>query len=207
MQVGLSDTELSAIVNDSERFVLWFFDAIEASVVHIYDLALTWCPRTSLVRKLYQNHIPTNVTLLNSIDNSWDASTRTIQTKDTLVGIAYSHKDDLIVATEYGYMEVFEVETGQCRATMDGQFSSSGAFSPDDTLIVTGCHSGAVQVWDVQTGSLVCGLEGHTDEVFLVAFSLCGTMVASCSSDKMVRIWNVSESSYDCQCVLKGHCD
>ena len=115
MQVGLSDTELSVIANDSERFVLRFFEAMKASAIHVYHSALTWCPTISLVRTLYRNHIPTNVTMLHSIDNSWDARTRVIQAEREVDDVACSHKDDSVVVMEGRCMKVFGVVTGQHR--------------------------------------------------------------------------------------------
>lgn len=39
----------------------------------------------------------------------------------------------------------------------------------------------------------------------LTSLSPCETMVVSGSNDKIVPIWILS--SYDCQCILKGHSD
>jgi len=209
LQINVTDPELSAIVTDSKRFVLRFFDVIEASAPHTYDSALLWCPITSRVRNLYQDDIPKDVRLLNSVENSWDACTRTIETRGWAGSMSYSHRDDLIAVCEFenACVEVFEVSTGRRRALLSRNESRplSVAFSPDDAFIATGCHSGIIDIWDLQTGSLVCALEGHTHWVNAVAFSPCGTMIASSSFDYTVRIWDVS--SHDCQCVLKGHSD
>jgi len=210
INVGLRDTNLFAIVNDSERFVLRFFDAIEESAPHIYDSALLWSPGSSLVRALYQDQIPQEVKLINGIEQSWDACTREVRTEFLLsiyhAQITFSHKDDLIAVTRDDFVEILEVMTGKRRATFRSQtensLASSLSFSPDDTVLVVGYYGVCIDVWDSQTGSLVNRLEGHTDTVTSVAFSPEAAMVASCSEDHTIRIWNVP--SYDCRCILEG---
>ena len=211
MQAGLRDTHLFAIVNDSERFVLRFFDVIEASAPHIYDSALLWSPASSLVRGLYRVQIPQEVKLFNAVEESWDACTREVQVADEQVdAIMFSHKDDLIAVANDTCVKIFEVMTGKGRGTFKSHawysYSWSLAFSPDDTVLVVGYTGGSMDVWDLQTGGLVkcfrVELERYRDPVTYVAFSPCGTMIAS-SKDYTIRIWNAL--SYDCQCILEGH--
>jgi hypothetical protein len=72
-----SDAGLFAIIKDSERFLLRFFDVIESSATHIYESALHLSPSSSLVRSLYGDQILTDVRI-SGIDDSWDALIRTI---------------------------------------------------------------------------------------------------------------------------------
>jgi WD40 repeat protein len=203
-QARSSDADLLAIVQDSERFVLRFFDAIECSASHIYESALPLSPSSSLVRAIYRNQISTDVKF-NVIDNSWDTCIRTIRTLPIVRCISFSHKDDLIAVGKYNVVEIFEAATGQRRATFtpiinNFKFELSFAFSPDDTVLAVQC--GVTSVWDLQTGGLVGSLDEHTD-VTSVAFSACGTMLASSHVDGVIRVWDAS--SLNCQCVLEGH--
>jgi len=48
-------------------------------------------------------------------------------------------------------------------------------------------------------------LEGYTNSVSAVAFSLDGQLVASASCDNIVRVWEAATGS--CRSVLEGHTD
>jgi hypothetical protein len=189
LQVGSPDTNLLDIMKDSERFILRFFDVIGASACHLYHSALPWSPRSSLVRGLYQDQISTEVKKVNAIDDSWDASTRKIETQDSVDYMAFSHSDGFIAVSEIDQVEVFETLTGHRQATftwLDNTYCQALAFSPDDALLTTGHSDGKIILWDLQTGGRVCSFEGYIDLVQSVAFSPCETMIASCSSDHTV---------------------
>jgi WD40 repeat protein len=182
--------------------VLRFFDAIESSAPHIYASALPWSPSSSLVRALYGEQMST--VKFSVIDDTWNACIRAIQPQRYARSVEFSHKDSLIAVGESDVVEVFEATTGERRATLTtNKEVMSLAFSPDDTLLVTGDAYGTVVIWDLQTGSFVGALEGHTEWIRSIAFSLCGTMIATSSNDRTVRVWNVS--TLDCRCILEGH--
>jgi WD40 repeat protein len=49
-------------------------------------------------------------------------------------------------------------------------------------------------IWDAETGALLTTLEGHTGEVYSVAFSPDGERVVTASSDKTARLWSAALS-------------
>lgn len=70
------------------------------------------------------------------------------------------------------------------------RFMSAPTISPDSTLVAAGCSDKRVYVWDVESGEIRFALEGHTDNVRGVAFSLDGSMLVSSSDDGTLRIWD-----------------
>ena len=79
---------------------------------------------------------------------------------------------------------------------------NSVAFSVDGTRLASGSSDGTVQLWNIElkeADQAVPGwwaresmaiLQGHTDEVWAVTFSLDGTTIASGSFDKTIKLWD-----------------
>ncbi|MDH4482204.1 MAG: hypothetical protein QE279_05790, partial [Rhodoferax sp.] len=77
------------------------------------------------------------------------------------------------------------------------------AFSPDGTLVATGCHDRTARLWDVHTGRELRTLQGHCGGVTSVAFSPDGTLLATGSEDKTARLWD-AHTGRELR-VLQGH--
>ncbi len=101
-----------------------------------------------------------------------------------------------------------------------GSFEWVGAlvFSPNSRWLISsvGFRTGFLRsnnhsayVWDLQDLSSTAPhveLTGHADEVSVLAFSHDGTMVATGSGDKMIRIWTVDENgTFRHQRTLEWH--
>jgi WD40 repeat protein len=76
------------------------------------------------------------------------------------------------------------------------------AWSPDGKQVVSGGMDQALRLWDAGSGNLVREFaaykekdfeKGHRDAVFGVAFSPDGKTIASGSSDRTVKLWNVAD--------------
>jgi WD40 repeat protein len=141
------------------------------------------------------------------VDETWDACIRRIrsQSMPAVYGAAFSHKDNLVAVGGFNAVEIFEAATGKPRATlMTNYIVWSLVFSPDDTIIATAritefdvlydtdlaSAEGKIDVWDLQTGGLMGTLKGHNKEINSMEFSPCGNMIATCSADHTIRIWN-----------------
>ncbi|KAK4704652.1 transducin (beta)-like 1, partial [Phenoliferia sp. Uapishka_3] len=61
----------------------------------------------------------------------------------------------------------------------------------DDTTFASASMDKSIHLFNVQRVSPLNRFKGHRDEVNVVKFSPCGTLLASCSDDKSVRIWSL----------------
>jgi WD40 repeat protein len=78
------------------------------------------------------------------------------------------------------------------------------AFSPDRTRLAAASKSKDVFVWDAaDTTALLATLSGHTAPVNDVAFSRNGNLLASCSDDRSVRLWDTV--SWACFGAIPGY--
>lgn len=77
------------------------------------------------------------------------------------------------------------------------------ACSPIDgkTKAVTVSGDGGVQLWDVESGSLIRSFVGHAKGLACVKFF--DDRIVTGSNDTTVRVWDASTG--DCLCVCKGH--
>ena len=66
------------------------------------------------------------------------------------------------------------------------------AFSPDGSQLAVACSIG-IWLYNVRTGTEEAFLNGHTELVNSVAYSPDGKILASCSNDWTIRIWDVDK--------------
>ena len=68
-------------------------------------------------------------------------------------------------------------------------------FSPDGTLLATGSHSGAVDLWSLRSGRLVRMLYDLGKNVLDLSFSPDGGLLATGSWDGATRIWRIADGT------------
>lgn len=61
-----------------------------------------------------------------------------------------------------------------------------------------------LKVWDCESGAFDRSLKGHTSTVNDACFNSKGTILASCSADMSVKLWDFEES-FECTRTLRGH--
>ena len=66
---------------------------------------------------------------------------------------------------------------------------------PTKNIVATGSDDHTWRVWAVPSGELLMTGEGHEDWISEVQFHPSGDLLASCSGDGVVKIWNFSKLS------------
>jgi WD40 repeat protein len=78
------------------------------------------------------------------------------------------------------------------------------AWTPDGKQVVTASFDQSLKLWDAASGAMVREFKafkekafdkGHRDGVFCAAFSPDGKQLASGSSDRCIKIWNVADGN------------
>lgn len=85
------------------------------------------------------------------------------------------------------------------------QFTSL-AVDPSGEIVVAGSQEEfEIFVWSVQTGALLDSLAGHEGPISCLAFGAEGSVLASSSWDKTVRVWNIFSRTQLSEPILMEH--
>ena len=108
-------------------------------------------------------------------------------------------------------MRIWDPETGQQRATLEGHQDWVCAVCPvtvaGKELLASAGDGGTVRIWDPETGQQRTSLEGHQGGVYSVCpVTVAGKgLLASAGSDGTVRIWDPRTGQQ--RTTLEGHQD
>ncbi|MBF2088836.1 MAG: hypothetical protein IGR80_14190 [Synechococcales cyanobacterium K44_A2020_017] len=124
-------------------------------------------------------------------------------------------------ACSEGVINIWELQTGQCVQTMGGQGGDIGALAiaPTGQLLASGStasafhlanltdqpspeHS-AIQLWDVQTGTVLNTLMEHQNNICSLVFSADGATLISGSQDGTIKVWDTASGQV--RHTLTGH--
>lgn len=136
--------------------------------------------------------------------NIWSVDTgekeATLKTKSGafVMSVAYTSGGKTIACGAIdGSISVFDVASGKLVTTIDVHKMPirTLCFTYASTQLIVGCDDGLVGVYDAMDGTKVGVMEGHKSWVLGVAHSPCAPQIATCSSDKTVKIWDMREQA------------
>jgi len=110
-----------------------------------------------------------------------------------------------------GNFRIWDVAKGQAVQTIPAHVAMNQpspiygiAWSPDDKQLLTASYDHSMKLWNAADGKLVREFKGfkekefekgHHDGVFSTVFSPDGKFIASGSSDRTVKLWNVGDGT------------
>ena len=192
--------------DDSQRFILEYFDIIYNSPSEIYHYALPFSPSSSWLHKCYISEFSQEVEVVKGLHAKWGTCSRTVSCThipQTLV----CWKDFVAVGLRSGDIIILDAVTGIHTSVLSIHVGwvRSIAFSLNGSFLVSGSDDSTVVFWDIQTGGVIKTFHGHTGQVLSVSISQNCAVIASGSMDETIRLWNVQTG--ECCCVIDGHND
>ena len=126
----------------------------------------------------------------------WDEAARLICSRaagfGNRIGSISASRDRFVYINENGLLEMFDTAANQILWRSPAEHPvSTVAFSPDDSLLVTGSKDGTLTMWSVSDGKVLRTIAAHYGPIRTVVFSPDGKRIASGSADGTVRIWEV----------------
>jgi WD40 repeat protein len=109
--------------------------------------------------------------------------------------IRYSPSGELLAIATYPNIQIYNPGTKKLVASLTAR-GTSLAWTPDGTRLLSAGNRDdpTIREWDPLTWQQVGHpWEGHTDRIIAIAIDPAGTLVASASADRDVRIWRLSD--------------
>ncbi len=147
----------------------------------------------------------------------WDTHTgeclRTLQGhKSWIRSIAFSPDGTMLVSASHDRtLQLWNLDTFQCDRVLsvNTSWTRGVAFAPQQNAnnggtFLVGCLDETIMgMWNTSTGDLLRTFEGHSAQIWSVAFNPSGQILASSSRDQTVKLWDVNTGK--CLRTLEGH--
>ncbi|KAH7089950.1 WD40-repeat-containing domain protein [Paraphoma chrysanthemicola] len=199
--------QLTQLVQDARRFIMYHKGAIKSYPLQAYASAFLFSPSHSLIRSLFRHEEPDWITLKPAMSHKWSDCTQTLEGHFGFVdSVALSYDSvQLASGSRDGKVIIWDVASGEHLQTLKGSAPvRSVAFSHDSTWLASASYDSTITIWDTCNGDCLQTIGGHTKAVLSVAFSHDSTHLASSSYDGTIMIWDIHNHEHF---TLEGHAD
>ncbi|GBE90934.1 NACHT domain-containing protein [Nostoc cycadae] len=124
---------------------------------------------------------------------------------DQISSIAFSTDGKILASCSIDKtVKLWDICSGECLNTVQSHTGRilSVAFSPKGQIFAD-YSEGYLRLWNISNNEQVQIFQVNTEWVLSIAISSDGHMLASCSSDRTVKIWDVRTG--ECLNILQGH--
>eukprot|EP00038_Savillea_parva_P013481 m.211015 g.211015 ORF g.211015 m.211015 type:complete len:527 (-) comp25348_c0_seq1:30-1610(-) len=102
--------------------------------------------------------------------------------------------DQLVVATKSNTNILLDLRTNRVLKRFRGHQNSTlhfirVRFGPAPGFLTGGSEDGRVLIWNIATGDVAQSLDGHEGAVYSTAWSDSQSLLATCSEDETVKVW------------------
>jgi WD40 repeat protein len=143
-----------------------------------------------------------------NVSSSFDWTLITTYSQHSSEVLALEWLDNDTLASGSGWydktIKLWSPTTGQTKRTIqtNGQWLISLKLLNTNIHLAAGLTNGEINIYNINDGSLVSSLKGHTGSVYDFV-QISANLLASSSWDKTVRIWNLTTNT--CKFNLTGH--
>jgi WD40 repeat protein len=148
--------QLTQLVQDARRFIMYHKGAIESYPLQTYASALLFSPTGSLIRRLFQHEEPQEIAIRPAMSVGWSACLQTLEGhSDPVWSVAFSHDSTQLASASYdGIVKIWDASSGACMQSLESHSSTVGsvAFSHDSAQLASAYWDNTVKIWDASSG-------------------------------------------------------
>lgn len=115
----------------------------------------------------------------------------------TSLDVSSKNRNQILISEQgSNSLKLFDLRTGKESLVMTGKDFAVGCnwtrakFSPDGKYCCCGSKNGSVFLWNTANGALVRELKAHKSNVISCSWSICGSYLATCDSDRKCILWS-----------------
>ncbi|TFK39123.1 hypothetical protein BDQ12DRAFT_722513 [Crucibulum laeve] len=193
-------SDLLQILHDAEKFMIDFYLPISQSPIHVYNSALVFTPRQTLLYRTFSSDLPDTPKLTHGFQTDWDPFLRKIDVFFNHSTAAISQDGTRVaLGVDDGTVRIWNVHDGSEYCRLEGRSEHNWprviALSHDESRLASGSYGHDIQIWSIRLGDLLFSLHGHQNWVQCISFSSKDSLLATGSLDKTIRIWDLDSDS------------